>query len=64
MTDWSSPDDRLVTDGSNLIGVEDEAQWLGRMIADGSITLTFSEMQNARPDVSPPIIAYRLNKVS
>jgi len=34
------------------------------MNADGSITLTFSEMQNARPEVSPLIIAYRLNKAS
>jgi len=62
---WSDKERVLfVTDGSNLIGVEDEAQWLGRMNADGSITLTFSEMQNARPEVSPLIIAYRLNKAS
>lgn len=62
---WSDKERLLfVTDGATLIGVEDEATWLGRINADGSVTLIFSEMQNSRPEVTPLILAYQLTKVS
>ena len=62
---WSDKERILfITDGATLIGVEDEAQWLGRVNAEGSVTLIFSEMQNDRPQITPLIIAYQLTKVS
>ena len=62
---WSDKERILfITDGATLIGVEDEAQWLGRVNANGSVTLIFSEMQNDRPQITPLIIAYQLTKVS
>jgi hypothetical protein len=62
---WSDKERLLfITDGATLIGVEDEASWLGRVNADGSVTLIFSEMQNARPEITPLILAYQLTRVS
>lgn len=62
---WSDKERILfITDGTTLVGVEDEADWMGRVNADGSVTLIFSETQNDRPAVTPLIIAYQLTKVS
>lgn len=62
---WSAKERILfITDGTTLVGVEDEAQWLGRVNTDGSVTLIFSEMQNDRPQITPLIVAYQLTKVS
>jgi len=62
---WSSKDRALfVINGTTITGVEDEALWDGEILSDGSIRITFREMQNASPAITPMIGTYRMFKVS
>ena len=62
---WSSKDRALfVINGSTITGVEDEALWDGEILSDGSILITFREMQNANPAITPMIGTYRMFKIS
>ena len=62
---WSSKDRALfVIDGTVITGVEDEALWDGEILSDGSIRITFREMQNSSPAITPMIGTYRIFKIS